>query len=817
MLKQPNYNILAFRLAGYGVAIAFVMALLASALSIWLDFRVQSRELDNNIQRLLQASEHSANRAVFELNDQLAKDILMGIVSYPYVEYGVIYDERGNELERFEQTINSELLPFRIFDHTEVKYVPLHYSQQLFSNTTDSAAEPVGRLEIGVHLDAAYAQFYQRAAQMIIISIGWVVLTALVIFSIFYILSTKPITDVIRQLDQIRLGGKKVKKITGNKRNESDEIGHLVDKLNGFIDTADTLLTERDKANTTLRQTYEEIRSLVDFLPQAILIVDEPGTIQLSNKSFRSLIGTQEDRIQGIHREELASYFDARERDYLFASDVSVIQTGNPVMYPEVQIHDALSETRSFEVRKFAIEFQNRRCCLTVAIDTTELKRSADKIQHLAYHDALTDLPNRNLLIDRLNQAILRSRRNKMFSALLFVDLDGFKSINDSLGHAAGDEFLKHVARILRSVVREIDTVARQGGDEFVICLGDLADTAEEAEALANERADRLRDLISQPYEIYHRKVVISASIGIMLFPDEGATAYELLKSADTAMYQAKNRGKDTQVFFERAMADAASNRLRLEHDLREAIEQNEFFLVYQPQMDCQTNQITGAEALLRWMHPERGIVSPGEFIPVLEQTGLVLRAGEWVLKQAAWQVKQWLDEGIWTTDMAMGVNVSAFQFSHSSFIQSVESALDETGIPAQCLDIEITESMVIDNVEDVIARMRQLKALGITFSIDDFGTGYSSLSYLKRLPVDILKIDQSFVRDVLDDPNDEAIVSSILAMASHLGLATTAEGVEATPQLEFLRQQGCSRYQGYLFSRPIPAHDFKALLIEHQ
>lgn len=816
MPNLPNHNILALRLAGYGVAIAFVMALMASALSIWLDFRVQSQELDENIEALLSASEHSANRAVFELNDQLAKDILMGIVSYPYIEYAVIYDERGEQLERMDRAIDSQALAFRFFHHTEVKFVPLNYNQQLFTNT-QSLRTAVGRLEIGVHLDAAYAQFYRRAAQMIIISIGWVVLTALVIFSIFYILSTKPITDVIRQLDAVKLGTRESKRITSNKRNNSDEIGHLVEKLNGFIDTAETLLTERDKANVKLRQTYEEIRSLVDFLPQAILIVDEPGTILLSNKSFRSLIGTNEDRIQGLHREELASYFDARERDYLFSSDLSVIQTGNPVMYPEVQIHDALSETRSFEVRKFAIEFQDRRCCLTVAIDTTELKRSADKIQHLAYHDALTDLPNRNLLIDRLNQAILRSRRNSMFSALLFVDLDGFKSINDSLGHAAGDEFLKHVARILRSVVREVDTVARQGGDEFVICLGDLADTPEEAEALANERADRLRDLISQPYEIYHRKVVISASLGIMLFPDEGATAYELLKSADTAMYQAKNRGKDTQVFFERAMADAASKRLRLEHDLREAVEQNEFFLVYQPQMDCQTNQITGGEALLRWMHPERGIVSPAEFIPVLEQTGLVLKAGEWVLKQATWQVKQWMDEGMWTTDMSMGVNVSPFQFSHSSFIQSVEQALDESGIPAQCLDIEITESMVIDNVEDVIARMRQLKALGITFSIDDFGTGYSSLSYLKRLPVDILKIDQSFVRDVLEDPNDEAIVSSILAMASHLGLATTAEGVEATPQLEFLRQQGCTRYQGYLFSRPIPAHDFQALVIEHQ
>lgn len=813
MAANQPHNTLALRLAGYGVAIAFVMALVASALSIWLDFRVQSREVHSNIDRLLNASLHSANRAVFELDDQLAQDILTGFTSYPYIEYAVIEDELGNELQRIERNIDDQSLPIKLFNRTQIHWKTLDYSDSLFQGTSHS--EDTGRLEVGVHLDAAYAQFYRRAAQMIVISIGWVVLTALVIFSIFYILSTKPITHVIRQIDAVRLGTKERRQIVANRRNQNDEIGHLVDKLNGFINTAETLLQERDNANSTLRQTYEEIRSLVDFLPQAILIVDEQGTIALSNKSFRALIGAQSDRIQGLHREELASYFDARERDYLFGADLSVIQTGNPVMYPEVLIHDALSETRSFEVRKYAIEFQKQRCCLTVAIDTTELKRSAEKIQHLAYHDALTDLPNRNLLIDRLNQAILRSRRNNMYSALLFVDLDGFKSINDSLGHAAGDEFLKHVARILRSVVREIDTIARQGGDEFVICLGDLAETPMEAEVLANERAGRLRDLISQPYEIYHRKVVISASIGIMLFPDEGSTAYELLKSADTAMYQAKNRGKDTQVFFERAMADAASKRLRLEHDLREAVEENEFFLTYQPQIDCLSNQITGAEALMRWRHPQRGVVSPGEFIPVLEQTGLVLRVGEWALKQAAWQVRQWLDAGIWTTDMSMGVNVSAFQFSHSSFIQSVESALDQAGIPPQCLDIEITESMVIDNVEDVIARMRQLKALGITFSIDDFGTGYSSLSYLKRLPVDILKIDQSFVRDVLDDPNDEAIVSSILAMARHLGLATTAEGVEATPQLNFLRQQGCNRYQGYLFSPPIPAQDFQALLLD--
>lgn len=442
-----------------------------------------------------------------------------------------------------------------------------------------------------------------------------------------------------------------------------------------------------------------------------------------------------------------------------------------------------------------------------------ELRRTHEHIEYLAYHDALTELPNRNMMHDHLEVVLESATTHGHYSALVFVDLDNFKTINDSLGHPAGDHVLKQVAQRLRKHVRGTDMVARMGGDEFVICLTNLSTDREKALELAENRSVFVRQALTVPIWYQGHRLSITASVGIALLPDGNLNASDLLRNADIAMYAAKTRGKNTQELFHQQMTDNASRRMVLENDLRAALADDQFFLVFQPQVDIKTGAIIGAEALLRWLHPTKGIIQPMEFIPTLESTGMIRAAGDWVFQQAFKTVRGWQNQGIWRSDMRLGINVSAAQFSDSRFSTSLQHAAEKADIDLKLIDLEITESMLIESVDTTIERMHEMRQLGTSFSIDDFGTGYSSLVYLKRLPVDVIKIDQGFVRDVKSDPNDAAIVETIIAVARHLGLTTIAEGVETEEQLSFLRDQGCQRYQGYLFSRPIDTDAFSKLL----
>ncbi|MEX1057421.1 MAG: EAL domain-containing protein [Natronospirillum sp.] len=444
------------------------------------------------------------------------------------------------------------------------------------------------------------------------------------------------------------------------------------------------------------------------------------------------------------------------------------------------------------------------------------IRLSSERIEYLAYHDGLTDLPNRTLIHDRLETIVANAHRSGKISALVFVDLDNFKNINDSLGHEAGDHVLKEVARRLLRQVSTADMVARMGGDEFVMCLTDIADSRKDALLIAETRAVFLRQALTIPFWHNQQQLTITASIGIALVPEGSLESSDLLRNADIAMFAAKLQGKNTYQLFQSHMTEEATQRMALETDLRIALQEKQFFVVYQPQVDLRTGEVVGAEALIRWQHPERGVVSPMAFILALETTGLIGPVGQWVMCEACRAVRQWQEAGLWRSGMRMGINVSASRFSDSNLINNVRAAIDDAGIEPQQIDLEITETMLIESIEDTIVRMKQIRALGVTFSIDDFGTGYSSLSYLKRLPVDVIKVDQNFIRDVNSDPNDAAIVDTILDIAKHLGLKTIAEGVETVEQLEFLQARGCTRYQGFLFSKPITNEKMSKLLTKH-
>ncbi len=439
-----------------------------------------------------------------------------------------------------------------------------------------------------------------------------------------------------------------------------------------------------------------------------------------------------------------------------------------------------------------------------VGRDITERKRVESQIERLAFYDALTGLPNRRLLTDRLQRAIAAAARSGAQGALLFIDLDNFKDLNDTLGHDTGDQLLVQVAQRLKDCVRDADTMARFGGDEFVVLLQGLSADATHASAEAALVASYIGTTLGKPYLLGETSHHSTPSIGIALFGQQTISVDELLKHADLAMYQAKAAGRNTQRFFDPDMQAAVTHRAALESDLRRGLQEKELALFFQPVVDGK-GRLLGAEALVRWKHPRRGLVSPAEFIPLAEQTGLILPLGQWVLQAACEQLLAWSRSAL-TRQFFLSVNVSVRQFRQPDFVEQVLGALHTSGANPERLKLELTESLLLADVEDVISRMEYLRRYGVGFSLDDFGTGYSSLSYLKRLPLDQLKIDQSFVRDLQTDPNDAAIVRTILALAQSLDLAVVAEGVETTGQLEFLQRHGCQAFQGYLFGRPMPA-----------
>ncbi len=446
--------------------------------------------------------------------------------------------------------------------------------------------------------------------------------------------------------------------------------------------------------------------------------------------------------------------------------------------------------------------------------DITERKLAEDKIRHLAYYDPLTKLPNRQLFREQAELTLKRASRSHHQAALLYLDLDRFKHVNDTLGHSAGDRFLQELSRRIMSSLRDTDLItppqldddadrdpclARVGGDEFILVAGDLQHPQDAAIV-----AQRILDNIEQPLSLDGQEFFPSGSIGIAIYPDDGDDLDTLMKNADTAMYHVKARGKNNFAFYQSEMNAKALHKLQLESRLRRAIDNDELVLHFQPQVDARSGELLAVEALVRWENPEEGLVSPAEFIPLAEETGLIVPIGLWVLRSACRQLRSWIDAGYRAIPVA--VNISSRQFREEDFVESVSALLTAEGVPPKLIDIELTESLIMSDAEESIVKLKQLKKMGMKISVDDFGTGYSSLAYLKRLPIDVLKIDRQFVSDVANDDNDAAIVRAIISLANSLKLETVAEGVETREQLAFLSQQGCTLIQGYFISKPLPA-----------
>lgn len=605
-------------------------------------------------------------------------------------------------------------------------------------------------------------------------------------------------------------------------------------------------VTDRRRAEETTRQLMLQQQAILENASVGILFTQEGG-IRHCNARMEQMFGWGPGELIG----QSARVFFASDEDYgLFGQEAGpVLLSGNQLdvewanvrkdgsrlwcrilaraVVPGDATQGTIWTTEDVSARREAQlalmqaheELENRVAERTAELaeanlrlqeEVAEREQAEERVMHLANHDALTGLPNRRLLIDRLGQALALAHRENHQVAVLFMDLDRFKTINDSLGHMTGDALLQNVARRLSETLREGDTVSRLGGDEFVVVLPSL-DQPKAAEKVAL----KLVDALAPPIDLGGQELRVSASIGISLFPEDGCDTETLLRNADSAMYHAKDMGRNNYQFFMEQMNVAAAERLRLENDLHRALERQEFELHFQPRVSVANGLACGIEALIRWRHPERGLVLPGHFIPVAEDTGLIVPIGEWVINEACRQGTAWCAAGL--PQIPVAVNLSPRQFRQSNLVDTVARTIERHGWPCNLLELEITEGVLMQQTSDTLKTLEALNRLGVGLAIDDFGTGYSSLSYLKRFPVDFLKIDQSFVRDIAVDPDDATIVTAIIGLAHSLGLTVVAEGVENASQLDFIREAGCDEAQGYHIGRPMPAGQMAEWLLANR
>lgn len=925
-MNQKPQQPLSLKLIKLSLVLAFSISFVLSAIQVAIDHVRLKEEHALVINKILEVSERMAIHTLATGDRQLASELIMGLLEYPFIINAKIYNQQGEQLGNKQRTPpSSATRSITRMLGTEFR----EYLIPLYSNASSEVSP--GMLLITVDQDVLYKNFYQRTVNLFIAAFIGALILALILLNAFSRFLTEPLINISKKIRDIDPRAPEKQRLQIGEKNKDDELGQLVFSCNTFIQTVEDLIAERKSAELALLRSEElllqtsrlakvggwdydiehdelrwseqlslilglspdshidlndihsridqEHKSLVenaisksirtgqpfdinfgmvrddgqniwvravglaaahagksiwasgilqditanrlseqalklrDFAlnqtPDSILTIDSGGHIVVANDTTCSHYGYLREELIGQPIDLINPEFDMQN----WAKWWHRVKTDEKCV---TQSYNTSKEGKKFPVEISTAHFiyDDEEFCVMSIKDITERKQQDDEIQHLAYHDMLTGLPNRSLLQDRLGLAITTARRHEYVGAVLFIDLDNFKKINDSLGHPAGDKVLQELAKRFSSHLRQEDTVARLGGDEFVVILPYLSDQADEAADKAEDLARKLLGIISRPCYVSDHELQVTASIGLVLFPDTHDSADAVLQFADTAMYQAKANGRDTITRFNTEMAENASRQLNLETQLRNALNNNEYLLYVQPQYS-QENRLVGAEILLRWNSPMLGIVSPAEFIPILESTGMIFQVGEWVIRSTCQQIKRWLDAGLWQDDIAMGVNISPRQFRQPQFVDQVSSILEETGIPRHHLDIEITEGMVIHNIDEIVTKLEHIRQLGVLVSIDDFGTGYSSLNYLKRLPIDTLKIDQSFIQEIPQDLDDAAIVTTIIAMAKQLNLQVIAEGVEKKEQVDFLQQNGCTLYQGYYFNKPMPLDKFQDLLVK--
>lgn len=810
--KAPSFfNGISFQLAKIGIILAFVLSFLLSSVQLYLDFLNQEKELKTLVDRVIQVATPPAVRSVSTLDDELSYEVVNGLLRYGFIYEVVIYDDTGNVLAQGSSTrpvAKTRWLTSKITENTRE-----YAANLLLPGYTDGTS---GSMLFSVDMDLALEGFYNRSQTALMTGLLRNMFLVLLLFVVFYYTLTKPLVRLSREINNINPDQPGVNRLTQLPAQRKDELAQLIASSNQLLDVVELSLAKRRAVELALRKSEEHLRQIIDHLPVMIGARNIAGYYLFANKALANELGYTPDQMRNLHVRQLLknSVFDI---DAMLQNDYRVIRGNEELDVIEERFVTATGKQLVLQTHIMSLAFYDEKVALIVSVDITERKNAQAKMEFMAHHDALTGLPNRLQLVERLEHELRRAERHGYFGAVLFIDLDQFKTINDSLGHPVGDRVLEVVATRLQQSVREEDLVARLSGDEFVVVLTVLDQNIETAALRAGEISEKIRAIISQPYIHDNMELRVTCSVGVVVYPDKNNSVHELLRYADTAMYQVKEKGRDSIEFFNEEMADKVSRQLTMEGDLHRALDESQFQLFYQPKIDIQTGRVEGAEALLRWNHPTKGMVSPVDFIPVLETSGMIIDVGQWVLDAACKTLVKWDQMGIWRPGMKMSVNISPRQFRRAAFVDDVLATLKKYPIPEASLDMEITEGIVIQRVDDAIVTMTTLSECGISFSLDDFGTGYSSISYLKRLPVSTLKIDKSFVRDLIDDRNDRVLVETIITMGKLLDMELVAEGVEETEQLAILKSYGCNYYQGFLSSQAVPLAEFEVILKNEQ
>ena len=768
------------------IGFSSLVTLVLSVVQLALEYRSLRGDLDRELDRVAVSAPIIAG-SLWDFDNRQIQVALESLTALPHVAYAALATSSGGQA-------------WEVGAKPRGNFVTRQYSLRHLVRGEDTE---IGTLTVVGSLDSIIRQLVDRALS-IVLGNG---MKTFIVAIFMVILLRRVVTNRLNRLQQdVGVMGHQIIPTADGPSLEPIPMG--LDEIDSVAWRLNQLRIELAGAVNALRQREKDLRIAASAFEaqEGMMVTDADGVILKINKAFTEITGYSAEDVVGQNPRILRS----GRHDAAFYRSMwqAIRRTGTW----QGEIWDRRKDGTEYPKWLTISAVKDEQGAITHYIgahyDVTERKNAEAKIKELAFFDELTGLPNRVLLLDRLRQAMTNNSRNGSYGALLFIDLDNFKTLNDTLGHDMGDELLRQVARRLTACVRAGDTVARLGGDEFVVMLAGLSQDQTEAATHTEAVGDKILGALRQVYRLRNVDHHTSSSIGATLFRGHLASVEDLLKQADLAMYKAKDAGRNALRFFDPDMEIAVTKRAALEDDLRYAIQARQFLLHYQPQLA--DGRVTGSEALVRWKHPARGMVSPAEFIPLAEETALILPLGHWVITAACAQLALWATRPE-MAHLTIAVNVSAHQFRQADFVDQMLAILASTGASPHRLKIELTESALVSNVDEVIEKMNALKARGIRFSLDDFGTGYSSLSYLKRLPLDQLKIDQSFVRDVLSDPNDASIARTIIVLAQNLGLGVIAEGVETEMQREFLANAGCHAYQGYLFSKPLPVDGFEA------
>lgn len=775
----------------FGMALTVAVAMSLFILEVTRHQQNENRTLQSNMAVAL-AQSVAASSSVWVASRDFSglQEIIQGLSRYPDLRHAIVLDMNGQVLAHS----NPALIGMYLTDlprNSEVTI--LQQSKNLVDVATPImlARRQIGWVRIRLSRDTLNAQLVKMKRSGALYALISILISILIaVFSGRFL--TLRLYAIQQVANEVKAGKSHVRVVLSG----DDEAARLARQFNDMLDS--------------LVQREAQLRSFYEFDIVGLAITSpEKGWIRL-NQCLCDMLEYSEQELRGMTWDELTHPDDRaaniEQFNKLLAGKINGYNMEKRFISKSGRVIPVLLVVRCIRKASGEIDY------VTAMIqDISERKAAEKEIKTLAYFDSLTQLPNRRLLMDRLQSALASSVRNHLYGAVLFIDMDKFKTLNDTLGHNYGDLMLIQVAQRLLTCIRETDTVARLGGDEFLVLLQDVDISAHTTSQKVAHIAEKIRSALTEPYQLKDSEYIGSPSIGIAIYRGNDESVDTLLKYADMAMYQVKESGRNAIRFFDPSMQLAVEMRSSLESDLRQAILHQQMHLYYQIQVDSRHRPI-GAEALLRWIHPVRGMVSPAQFIPVAEQSSSIIEIGDWVMNAACQQLAAWTNDDR-AQHLTLAVNVSAHQFGQPDFVRKVESLLRTYGLEASRLKLELTESVVLTNVTDVINKMHALKALRIKLSMDDFGTGYSSLSYLKQLPLDQLKIDQSFVRDMTTDPNDAVMVQTIIDLAKNFRLNVIAEGVETEEQLALLVQQGCLTYQGYLFGKPVPIEQFEALL----